>query len=666
MRMVSIMWHELFARRVLLGAALVVGGLAFFATAVLGGSPQNDAYTGAAISWGVGLAFAVVIAAALGVETMSQGQTPGRVSFYFGLPVHALWIWVATAVPALVIIALCGVVAIGPTWAIQGTRAVREAMPLADELGALSISAAARPWVLATIPILAFFVAQALTVMLARRSALVLVDAAAGAIYAAVLWSGIANLLAMDAGRDLLRGLGPTVSVSIVALIASCAAAVAGGRTHHVRAHRALVVTLWPLALVAAFIFARYATWVLSPRPADLLTVRDAKVSPRGSWFAVGGQARGRLAHMPALMVEAVSGRHFSLGSMRGFALPPVLFTQDGRTVFWVESHRHLGSTENRLMRRVLDDSSAPPARPLWLGRQTGQLWKSSMALSPDGAAVAMVLNKAVRIFLTTAKRSVSTGKLPEDAAFWWLHFPTPDTLRVAWCRGQATDDDTGASLPVKLHLALLSVGSTTLVETGAIGGFQGFVPQFDANWDRVLFTSRHGSLVRRDVFDARSGFHLTAVDSGPAHSSLPGAALLSDGRVCRGITRGGVALALVSGVNEPEFAIPLGEGAAVSVVEEAAPGLVVAAVADSKGVAISYVIDVTRRTARALGEGAFPESYARTPLSVAADPHHPPLSLLVDHTDSLRVVDTLTGHVHMSLQARLRHRGARILRPPR
>jgi hypothetical protein len=560
----------------------------------------------------------------------------------------ALSIWVGTTLSSLLIVLGSGIAVAGPAALLLGAKAMRQAMPLSGPLGDMAIPYAAHPLVLMALPVIVFLVARAVAVTLADRSPLLLLDVAAAAACAGLLWKGVSDLFAVQARRDLAQGLAPAAPALLMALVLGGAAAVIWGRADRRRAHRALTLTLWPLALVAAFGFVRYSAWVLAPRPSDITEVYRADVAPQGPWIAVGGLAKGRIDYKPALLVNTDTGRHYSIGPLMGSDLPSVMFAADGSEVFWVESIKGRGGQDNMLMQRSLANPSEPPRQAVWIGHQAGQPWSPWMTLAPDGSAMATVLNRTIHVFRTADGRCVSLASQAADASWWRLSFTSPDTLRAAWW---TMDKGDGMST---LHLGVLPVGSQTLQETGSIAGLRTYVAnaQFDPTWKTALIRNSEDGPWWLNLYDGISGTRIAAVDSGPAGTKAPSALMLANGQIARVIINQGKVEVLVGGISEFGYAIPLGPGSYVRLAEEVTPGIVLASVSSVEQEKIhgtTYLVDITGRNARVLREGAWvPPEYWRSAPGTSATPR---LCLLTDEeTERLLVVDPVTGQVRMTI----------------
>jgi hypothetical protein len=589
----------------------------------------------------VGCAFAAGLAIALGLSTMAGQLTNRRLGFYFARPLSAFQITAGKFGGATLLVLAAGIAGLAPGILANGAHLSREARLVAPAFLLFSIAV-----------LLPF--AHALGVAGRARSRWLGLDAAA---------LSIAVVLSTLAARLLIRHLAiPALNRGMIALVVAVVAglwvagfvSVARGRTDAERAHRALSLTLWPIAAGGAALFLAYAGWTVSPRIGQIARIDGAVPAPRSSWVYVAGVTPGRGDYEAEFLYDTQTGQ--SVRVRNGGRAP--LFSRDGRSAVWCEpayaatglpllsrpwgSIHGEGCDVRRLSPSGLAGTSisfATVPRP--------------RALSADASRLAAVTSE--RGSRTVSVHDLASGKLlgaaplPADGRAF-LVFAAPDRLRIFV--DTATHTAAGEIQMLEYDLSARAVRELGRVALGPGYHFLRLSP--DAT--RLLLVSHQVLLI-----DSSGTQPVTVLSSGPRWSR--NAIFLEDGRVALAeADDAGGRVQIFSADGAPEKTIPIGGAGRLNLGAEVRPGVLVVARRAGTGAAASddgdsFFVDVATGEIRSAGRNATP---AATAMWWTEDPAFrlsagdPGATLFIDRrAGALMRIDPGTGQRRRILPAR-------------
>ena len=316
--LLAIALREVEERRLVFVAALAAGLLPLGAPFIPGihGYTTQDVRGLAAIL--VAGSLMIVLAVAFGVTAFPLSASDRRMGFYLARPVPTWALWFGKTIANVGVVAVCGAIVAVPTWVAVWLGGGS----LIDEMAKM-----------ATLCPLLFAVpaGHLATLVFRSRSALVLVDVtiamAITYVWALILYhSEFSNSYGLHAPVACVAAAG-----LLIGLLPSSLAAVIQGRLDIRIARRWASFVLW--AVLGASILGLLGTWrwAVSAGPDDLSRGLLVFPSPRGSWVAVNGIARGTRT---CFLFDTDSGRYLRTGSAHS-ALP--VFTADGSRAAWFE-----------------------------------------------------------------------------------------------------------------------------------------------------------------------------------------------------------------------------------------------------------------------------------------------------------------------------------------
>ncbi|MEP7013593.1 MAG: hypothetical protein ABJC13_25000 [Acidobacteriota bacterium] len=510
----AIFAREFRLRRILLLGAVAIGLMAQIIPRLQGESGTFAAESASAAALLLGLLTCSIYALILGSGAIARDLADGRLGFDFVRPIQGFSIWAGRIGAALGILSVSALLVGGPAL-LSGPARYGVAGPGVGWLPALDAAGAFTVGLLACGVL--FFLAHGVTVFLASRSATLGFDFA-GLLAVGVLVETALSRLHRNWALDAL-GVG-AISFSaflLVVLIGASLVQILVGRTDLARSHKALSLALWGPLLLGALALEGASRWVLSPGLSDLKRVVTLFQAPAGTWFAVGGDLRGRGALSGQFLIDAVTGRVVRQGlTLSNVSIRPG-FSDDGKIVAWI----------NRLPRgsevRWVDLSAPKPEV------RTAPITFEGLAevptLSPTGRRIALRSDRRLLVFELRTGRLLSSIPITSDWDALRIRWITDDRLRF-WSAG----GNVGASFDPRISIGDLAVMGNPGTEPTSIGtiplGVHGYA--WDVSLDGETVIVRETGTGLRKLFDGRTGAVLSEINE----AGRTGGVLLSDGSV--------------------------------------------------------------------------------------------------------------------------------------
>lgn len=524
--------RELAERRVLAAAALAFG---LFAVAVpLLPGLEKGGLTAAEVRGGVATGFALLLstltAVFLGGSILASDLLERRMGFYFARPLSGWVLWAGKIAAALVLTFGAGLLVLLPA-ALAGSRFDTGGIWGMGQSWIGNGSQMLALWVLGVL--LLILGANALIVIVRSRSPWAVLDIAALALVAVMVWDARNRLLVAGVGTaskdwwdtplNVFAWMGNALVLGTLgALAAAGALQVVRGRTDVRRAHRSLSGTLWGVLVVLGIAFEVLTLWWVRVSPADLTGVIQVVAPSAGSssWIAFSGPAAHRPGYVPTFLYDVAAGRSVParLGPLAAWWGMPLHISADGRRAVWPEFQ---GSAPPVLQRLDLTRPGAEPepTRISFLGFPEG------IALSPDGRRVAIASRRRLTV------EDLDTGRLlasaPYSGELWLsrLSFAGPDRVRLYHWPSERepwrVDSQRARSFDI-LELEINAGRLETVGHIEVLSGMTGWTPSPDGS--RVILRNRHQFQLR----DARTGGLLADFGAG----TRAAASFLADGRI--------------------------------------------------------------------------------------------------------------------------------------
>jgi hypothetical protein len=629
---VAILGREVFERRLLLLAAVVLGFIPLAAPLLPGMAHHDPGEIRAGTAFLFSLLFTGFLSLGLGGTVIARDLAEGRLGFYFSRPLSGGAVWAGKSLAAVLLALGSGLLILVPVTLLNGQ------LPGARQEVAQWIDTAFG--VFFWVPLAVLFLvplAHFGSVAVRSRSPWLALDLAAAGLVGLVGVAVSRNLLSQGAFDAGFRGTAGLVAVAWLALVGAGAAQVVRGRADLHRGHRLLSLGVWGPLVAATLLFAGYGAWVLGVKPADLDRVEGAASFPGTDWIVLTGEAPGRGDFRPAFLFEPASGRSVRLrtyGQVLNlpWTLPRV--SGDGRRALWFEPVS--GGPAVSVAILDLEAEAARPERPPLVFSSSPHV----LALSHDGRRLAHLSgnrrNDRLIVESIDDGRLLASVPVPAWQGEASIHFLGPDSVRVIL--GAFTSRGKGFDLRIG-ELDLQEKELRTTVEAGPFPGFPQW--QVSPEGDRLLLGQY--SRGRLTLLDTRTGAVL-----GTSEGALHGTAFLAGGRIARIVRqKGSRELEILSpdlGSVVRRFRFP-GVGS-LMLGGEPGPGRLVVAGAPSGRSPLSewraWTLDLDTGDRRELGQGLVP---ARTfePTGVAR-----PLFLTDD--GGLARVDPATGERHKVL----------------
>jgi hypothetical protein len=525
------------------------------------------------------LVFSAAFSLILGMSTLGQDLSEGRLGFYFSRPIAGPAIWAGKLAGALLVILLATAIVLLPASLFDLRFWLRET-PYG--FGPLSL--------LTSVVIAFLALGNAGSLAVRSRSAWVAADLAALALWTGLM-GAIARPLLVAQEPSLLRNLGLVVAACCAgALLAAGGAQVSIGRLDSVRGNRARFATLWGLFFAIAAVAFGGLRWFLSPSPRDLDSLSIGSLAPSGTWIEIRGRARGRGGLRISMFYDLASGR-FVRGKVgwQGAAL----VSRDGSTAVWTEPSSFWADGPQDVWTCRLTGGRERVRTPI-----SGRIW--NLEISPEGSRIAILEGSTAGVFELPSGRLLASVPLSSDERITRLAFLSSDRLRLYRIPspGRAPSQEELASIEVlDFDISARKLGPRTTIPNIR----RPFGLTFDGRERRLLVWERGSSL---SLFDLDTGRLLSVLANVAWDDSSR--AFLSDGRVAVAESTGGTArLHLYSLQGDPERVFELSPATIARIGAEPSPGSLVLGLSSGTpawGPADSYLLDLGSGRMRLLG----------------------------------------------------------------
>ncbi|HEY4594610.1 MAG TPA: hypothetical protein VIJ61_19485 [Thermoanaerobaculia bacterium] len=537
----AILRREIFERRLLGLLTPALGLIAVLLPLVPGFRPGGVAV--ADLQGGLALVLAlvltVILALFLGGSIVAGDLAERRLGFYFSRPLSGWAIWAGKMAAALALIFGGGILVLAPAALLGGNLNLEGIWGVGNVISVTGASLIAA-W--ATFLLLVLAATHAVSVIVRARSPWALLDLAALAVVAGLVWGTLRRMkLEGLLPRSTFLAWGDLPSIGawmelgllaaiLLALFLAGALQVVRGRTDLRRAHRVLFQGLWGMLLAAILLFVGFTAWVLAAGPGDLLGFSGVAAAPGGRWLAFDGPAARRPGYNPSFLYDLDSGRvvHARFGLLPNFSAfdrigtPKVGFSADGRRAVWLEYDGVTFDSPVTVLRMDLDRPGSQPVRTAISFRYA----PSGFALSPDGRRIA-VYDWEGR--LTVA--SIDDGRLLAAARYESastsprLVFAGPDRLRIYELHPSDANPLLRVGTPSTIFELDLTANAPQPRRIGELPAMTGGIRDWSLSpaGDRILVRS----VDALGLCDARTGMPLAILGSGHARGTF-----LRDGRI--------------------------------------------------------------------------------------------------------------------------------------
>jgi hypothetical protein len=547
--------REFASKKNVLWAGLASALLAILAPLVPGASRVDPAEVRTLVVLFLGTSLAVGSAALVGVTMFGTDLAEKRAAWYYSRPIPSSALWWGKVAGGFAVVLIASAIAWLPAFVGGRFASVTAAFSRPTEATVL----------LAIGPVTLFgllVLGNALSVALRSHSAWLVLDAAGIAVSGVVLWATARLLLRAGAGMAWAVVCVAMLGLFVVALALAGWRQVAIGRIDPKASHRALSTCFWSIFAAAAGACAAWSLWATSYSPADILQ-RWVSVPSAGSWLVVEGPIRGRgESFHGAALVDSASGRFVRLSYYSQLSV-----SRDGKRAAWAEPDGMNWDGQTTLMTLDLESPSARPVESKIAFPRRKDL--TSVTLSPDGSAVAVLLAQNLAVHDVTTGTLRASVRLPEDAGGQpRVFFESPSVLKLY--------PPYASGGPRLAGIWRLDVASKRLERTGEVEYPAGNKPtslRLSPAGDRFLVLSPVDGLL---LLDGGSGRRLAVLAPPSEEVRSLQSAFLSDGRVAVGtVDRGQASLRIVSRDGQPERVLAVGPATTVRVHAEASAGRV-------------------------------------------------------------------------------------------
>ncbi|PYQ56170.1 MAG: hypothetical protein DMF53_26270 [Acidobacteria bacterium] len=538
---VAVLRREVFERRLLGLLALALGLIAALLPLVPGIRPGGvtlaDLQGGLAL--GMALLLTAILAVFLGSSMIAGDLAERRLGFYFSRPLPGWAIWAGKMAAALVLIFGGAILVLAPAVLVGGNLNLEGIWGVGNVISVTGGSLIAA-W--ATFLLLVLTAVHAVSVIVRARSPWALLDLAALAVVAGLVWGtlrrmkleGILPRLTFPAWMDR-PGIGAWMELGLLAaillaLVLAGALQVVRGRTDLRRAHRVLSQGLWGMLLAAVLLFVGFTAWVLAVGPGDLLGFSGVAAAPGSRWLAFDGPAARRPGYNPSFLYDLDSGRvvHARFGLLPSFkafdriGTPTVGFSADGRRAVWLEYDGVTFDSPVTAFRMDLDRPGSQPVRTPISFRYA----PSGFALSPDGRRIAAYeWEGRLTVVSLDDGRLVAAARYESTSVSPRLVFAGPDRLRIYEIQSADANPFLRVGAPSTIFELDLTASAPHPLKTGEIPPMAGGIRDWSLSpaGDRLLARS----VDALGLCDARTGMPLAVLGSGHARGTF-----LRDGRI--------------------------------------------------------------------------------------------------------------------------------------
>lgn len=490
--------REFAEKRFVLVAAVVLAFVPFLITLIPTvrqfGSHQVLVTTAAFLSVGFAWGLAVI----LGATVIGRELSERRLSFYFARPISPAAIWFGKMTASLAMVMLTFAILFGPAIAFAASAWGRSwNVDLPVFVAAVFVVA-----------VVLLFLTHALATMTRSRSPLVALDFVL-LIVSLLVCAGIVVTLMFTFATTLTVVVAISLgSAFVAALIGAGWYQVARGRVERQQSHRALSFALWSSFGCVLVIALAYVAWVLSAKPADLVSLSQFDQPPQGPWFAVGGRVRHRLDFHPRFVVNAETGESHRIGGGAWRQGLNSFFSPDGKTVGWFESSL-TGKHYEVVLMPLGDDAkridTGIPAHPF-----------GDIAMTNDASHLATFAD-VISIWDVRQHKLIGSLRPPGGINRWFSFFTDAGHLRLIGVQSPKSPVLRDTVVEHTIRIFEYDVAKRSLANLGE-GHITARNVAMSANGDGSLLMLRaFGSSTRYVVMDGRTGATLASiVKAGP------------------------------------------------------------------------------------------------------------------------------------------------------
>jgi ABC-type transport system involved in multi-copper enzyme maturation permease subunit len=403
---IAVARRELGEKAFVLIAACVLALVPFLVVLIPGvrqfDSHQVIATTAAFLSVGFAWGLAVI----LGATVVGRDLTERRLSFYFARPISSAAIWFGKMTASLLLVLASFAILFGPAIAVA-MRAWRKSWDIELRFflgGVIGIS------------IVLLLLAHVLSTMVRSRSPFVLFDFAMLIVIALGTLGVILPLISAFA-HNLSIVVASSVGASfMLAMIGAGWYQIAAGRVERRQSHRAMSLALWSSMGFVVVVAGLYVAWVVSVKPADLVSLLELEQPASGPWIMVGGHAKHRLDFHPTFLINTDDGSSQRIGGAYRLGMN-AFFSGDGKTAGWVTPTSLTTNRFELVMQRL-----TPRAKLLETGIPMRPF--SEAAVTDDGTRVA-TFGEVVTIWDVAQSKMLGSFRLPRERVRRWLSYFT-------------------------------------------------------------------------------------------------------------------------------------------------------------------------------------------------------------------------------------------------
>ncbi len=376
------------------------------------------------------------------------------------------------------------------------------------------------------------------------------------------------------------------------------------GRADLQASHRGLSLALWPLVALAALSASGFTRWETAVTPRDLAGVGMLQGTAAGDWILVGGETARPLPLRARVLYRGTTGEYLRLP----LESREIRLSADGRAAAWLEP------IDERRSQVMSADLQASPARvsPTSVFAD----WHPDLLLSEHGDRIAISDQRSIAVYETRSGKLVTSFHFPQGCYFFAARFDT-EAFVVGTVYGTMSVGEQGENVAPALEDGSyrLDVQGGTLSPARSPDLMDRISRErIDAARDRALVQTYSRETSGKEWLLVEWPTY-RVVARLPGSESWRDARLLADGRIAyAGTADGKVELGLLDAQGQPITTFDLGQGSAVVIGGEPAPGLLAVEVLQRRRPwetprqkVVTWAVDLARRDVREIGSGLVP-----------------------------------------------------------